>query len=143
MMEDTIAIMDELLELETAGWDSLCEGTGHEFYGDNMTQRGLMILANGMIMDRPTVAKALAEAPPWDEYSIDDPELITLGDATHALVYTGTARRDGEDDFVGTMTSVYVQHHRTWELALYQQPRKPEPGGHDAACGRPRPSPGQ
>ncbi len=123
-MEDVIAITDELLEVEKAGWDSLCEGTGDEFYGDIMTEEGLMVLANGMIMDRSTVAKALAEAPPWDEYSIDDPELITLGDATHALVYTGTARRDGEDDFVGIMTSVYVRHHDTWQLALYQQTPK-------------------
>lgn len=63
-METAIAIMDELLELQTAGWDSLCDGTGDEFYRDTMTEEGLMVLANGMIMDRPTVAKALAEAPP-------------------------------------------------------------------------------
>ena len=43
---------DELLELERAGWDSLCDSTGSEFYGRIMLPTAVMVLANGMVMDR-------------------------------------------------------------------------------------------
>ena len=116
-----MAIMDELLEHERAGWDSLCHGTGDEFYGNAMTDDALMVLANGMVMDRGMVVESLADAPTWADYEIDDPRVIALGDEAYALVYTGTGRRDGADDFVGVMTSVYVRRDGAWKLASYQQ----------------------
>ena len=30
-------VRDELLEIEREGWDSLCDGTGADFYGRVMT----------------------------------------------------------------------------------------------------------
>lgn len=36
-----------LLELERAGWDSLCNQTGSEYYGELMLPNALMVLANG------------------------------------------------------------------------------------------------
>jgi hypothetical protein len=45
-------VEDSLLELERAGWDSLCNATGSEFYGAIMLPDALMVLANGMVMDR-------------------------------------------------------------------------------------------
>lgn len=116
-----MAIQDELLELERAGWESLCQSTGDEFYGNAMTDDALMVLANGMVMDRDMVVKSLADAPAWAGYEIEDPRLITVSDDAHALVYTGTGRRDGGDDFVGIMTSVYVRRGGVWRLAFYQQ----------------------
>ena len=41
-----------LLELERAGWDSLCNQTGSEYYGELMLPNALMVLANGIAMDR-------------------------------------------------------------------------------------------
>ena len=118
--------MDELLELEHAGWASLCDGTGSEFYGDLMTESGLMVLANGSVMTRDDVVDALAQAPPWARYEIDDVRRLQLGEGATALVYTGTGYRSGNDlPFVGVMTSVYVRHDSTWKLALYQQTPKP------------------
>lgn len=119
-----MGIQDELLELERAGWDSLCEGTGDQFYGDAMTDDALMVLANGMVMDRAMVVQSLADAPAWAGYEIDDPHLLTMGDDVYALVYTGTGRRDGGDDFVGIMTSIYVRRDGAWRLAFYQQTPK-------------------
>lgn len=116
-----MVIQDELLELERAGWDSLCQSRGDEFYGNVMTDDALMVLANGMVMDRSMVVQALAEAPAWADYEIDDPRMITVGNEAYALVYTGTGRRDGDEDFVGIMTSVYVRQDGGWKLAFYQQ----------------------
>src|SRR6185436_13693257 len=37
-----------LLDLERAGWDSLCNQTGSEYYGELMLPNALMVLANGI-----------------------------------------------------------------------------------------------
>ena len=57
--------MDELIELEQAGWASLCDGTGDDFYGTTMTEDGVMVLADGSVMSRTEVVAALGKAPPW------------------------------------------------------------------------------
>ena len=118
--------MDELLDLEHAGWASLCDGTGSEFYGDIMTDDAVMVLANGTVMDRGDVVEALRDAPPWSAYEIDDVRLVQLDEDSSAVVYIGTGHR-GDDDrpFVGVMTSVYVRRDGDWKLALYQQTPKP------------------
>lgn len=116
---------DELLELEHAGWTSLCEGTGDVFYGALMTDDAVMVLANGMVMDRDTVASALGQSPPWARYTIEDVRLVPIAPDTAALVYTGTGYRGGEDEpFVGAMSSVYHRTATGWRLALYQQSAK-------------------
>ena len=51
-----------LLELERAGWDSLCNQTGSEYYGERMLPNALMVLANGIAMDRDMVVSALSES---------------------------------------------------------------------------------
>lgn len=89
-------LADELLALEHAGWKSLCDGTGDTVYGGLMTENAVMVLANGMVMDRAAVVSA--------------------------LVYIGTAWRDRQDEpFVGAMSSVYHHTEDGWRLVLYQQ----------------------
>lgn len=118
-------LTDELLELEHAGWKSLCEGTGDQFYGGVMADDAVMVLANGMVMDRATVTAALGESPPWARYEISDVRLIEVTPDTAALVYTGTGFRDGQDEpFVGAMSSVYHRAGDGWKLVLYQQSAK-------------------
>jgi hypothetical protein len=114
-------LLNELLELEHAGWRSLCDSTGADFYGKLMTENGRMVLANGVVMSRSAVTDSLENAPPWSAYTIDDPTATALSDDVAALVYTGTGHRDGGEDFTGTMTSVYVRHDSGWKLAHYQQ----------------------
>jgi len=67
-----------LLELERAGWDSLCNQTGSEYYGELMLPNALMVLANGIAMDRDMVVSALSESPPWRTYDIGDVRLIEV-----------------------------------------------------------------
>jgi hypothetical protein len=112
---------DELLELERAGWRSLCDGTGSDYYGTIMTDDARMVLGNGTVMSRREVVDALAKAPPWSSYTIEDPIFLPIDDDVVALVYIGTGHRTGGDDFTGVMTSVYVRRAADWKLALYQQ----------------------
>jgi hypothetical protein len=117
---------DELLDLERAGWNSLCDSTGAEFYADVMLADAVMVLANGMVMDRDTVVDALSQSPPWRAYEIEDVRVITVDADTAILVYTGIAYRDGDDPaFTGAMSSVYHRVDGTWKLALYQQTQRP------------------
>jgi hypothetical protein len=121
----TSPVLDELLHIERAGWDSLCESTGADFYGELMLPEAVMVLANGMVMDRNTVVSALAQSPPWRAYEISGVRLIAVDDDNAILVYVGTAYRDGDEPaFVGAMSSVYHRIDGAWRLALYQQTRK-------------------
>ncbi|GAB3217535.1 nuclear transport factor 2 family protein [Mycolicibacterium hippocampi] len=115
-------LIEELLELEHAGWKSLCEGSGDRFYGGLMTGDAVMVLANGAVMDRDTVTSALGQSPPWERYEIEDVRLIEVAPDTAALVYTGKGWRDGQQaPFVGAMSSVYHRAAGGWKLVLYQQ----------------------
>lgn len=115
-----------LLDLERRGWDSLCDGTGDRFYGSIMTEDAVMVLANGMVMDRDTVVAALGQSPPWRAYELADERLVPAGPDAAALVYTGTAYGEAEEPaFVGAMTSVYVRSGDDWQLAVYQQTERP------------------
>ncbi len=122
-----IGMVDEdvrttLMDLERAGWDALCDGTADAFYGEVMTDDGVMALAHGEVMDRATVVASLGQAPPWRTYDIDDDRLIDLGPDSAALVYVGSAYREADEPaFVGLMSSVYVRRNGAWHLALYQQ----------------------
>ena len=52
--------LDGLLALEHDGWAALCAGRGAAFYGDVMTADGLMVLANGLVLDRDQVVASPA-----------------------------------------------------------------------------------
>lgn len=115
-------LITELLKIERAGWDSPCNGTGGEFYGTLMTEGAVMILANGVALDRDAVVSSLRDAPPWQRYEISSEKLIG-GSADFAiLVYRGHAYGEGMDSpFVAWMSSAYVRSDGAWRLAAYQQ----------------------
>ena len=126
MTENTV-VRHVLLELERAGWDSLCNQTGSEYYGELMLPNALMVLANGMVMDRDMVVSALSESPPWRTYDIGDVRLIEVDNDNAVLVYTGTAYREADAPaFVGAMSSAYHRTDGGWKLALYQQTQIPD-----------------
>jgi hypothetical protein len=117
----------ELLRLESAGWTSLCDGSGDAFYGRTMTDDGVMVLADGSVRDRDGVVASLRDAPAWSSFEMSDEHLVGLGPDAAALVYTARAfRAAGGPPFVGAMSSVYVRHDGHWRLALYQQTPLPE-----------------
>ncbi len=100
----------------------MCDSTGARYYGDLMTDDGIMVLADGSVMDRDAVVASLEHAPPWQSYDIEDVRLVDAGGEAAAIVYVGTGYRDGDQPaFVGIMSSVYVCQDRRWRLALYQQ----------------------
>ncbi|NUL45993.1 hypothetical protein F7P69_12430 [Cellulosimicrobium funkei] len=48
--------LNDLLPLEHRGWNALCSARGGTFYGELMTDDAVMVLVNGMVLARDTVA---------------------------------------------------------------------------------------
>lgn len=110
-----------LIDLETQGWESLCDGSGATFYGELMTQDAVMSLAGGFLMDRDAVRESLREAPTWDTFRIEEPRVLDAGRDCAVLVYRGVAMRGNEPPFSALMTSVYVRTTDGVSLVSYQQ----------------------
>ncbi|GAA1148724.1 DUF4440 domain-containing protein [Nesterenkonia lutea] len=114
--------LDELWTIEHDGWTSLCQGRGGTFYGELMTNDAIMILVNGTVMDRKTIAATLDGAPEWASFTLDDARLVKTGSDSAALVYRARADRGThETAFEATMTSVYRVIAGAPRLTLYQQ----------------------
>ena len=111
----------ELEALERAGWDALCRGEGATFYGDLMTEDGVMVLAHGQAMDRAGVVDSLAGGPAWDRYELTDLTVVPAGPEAATLVYRATAHRDDAPPFIALMTSTYARCDGRWRLTVYTQ----------------------
>lgn len=113
--------LEEMLAAEHAGWAALCSSRGAAYYGGLMTPDAVMVVADGTVLDRPTIAATLDDAPPWDRYEITDARVVGLGDDGAALVYRASSVRGDAAPFTALMTSVYRWVDGALRLALYQQ----------------------
>lgn len=121
-MTENPLTLDALLALEHRGWESLTRHDGGRFYGALMTADAVMILVNGMVLDRDTVAATLDDSPAWSAFTLEDARLVLTGAGSAALVYRATAARDGEEEpFVALMSSHYTLVDGRPALTLYQQ----------------------
>lgn len=113
--------LDSLLTIENEGWLSLTESRGGDFYRALMTPEAVMVLVNGMVLDRGTVAASLNDSPRWDEFRINDARVVPVGPDVVALIYRARAIRKNEAPFEALMSSVYCLTAGEPRLALYQQ----------------------
>lgn len=113
---------------ERAGWESLCNGLGGAFYVDIMTEDAVMILVDGAVLERASVAASLEAAPSWATYELSELRVLSTGDDSAVLVYRASALRDDDrEPFLVTMASTYVLVDGTPRLALYQQTTRTSP----------------
>ncbi|WME22861.1 nuclear transport factor 2 family protein [Brachybacterium sp. GU-2] len=120
-MADDPLTLGALLALEHRGWESLTRHEGGRFYGALMTVDAVMILVNGTVLDRATIAATLDDSPAWSTFTLEDARLVPTGETSAALVYRATAARDGEEAFVALMSSHYTLVGGRPALTLYQQ----------------------
>lgn len=114
--------LEELVELENAGWQSLCQSQGGTFYGNLMTDDGLFVLVNGMTMTKDAAASSLDGTPAWEFYEITETQMIDLGNDAATLVYRSTSSRDDlPEPFRALNASTYRRVDGRARLALYQQ----------------------
>ena len=110
-----------LIDLERAGWEALSKpGEGARFYDEQLTEDALMVFGFGLL-DRAGAIEAMASAPPWSTFRIEEPRVVELGDGAAVLTYLATAQREGDEEYVGRTTSVYTRANGAWRMALHQQ----------------------
>lgn len=119
--------MDELtlarlMDLEHDGWKALTQSTGGDFYGELMTADAVMVLVNGMVLDRDSIVRSLNDSPPWATYELTGERRVGIASDAAAVVYRASATRDGQaEPFVALMSSVYRLVDGRARLVLYQQ----------------------
>ncbi|RSZ65551.1 nuclear transport factor 2 family protein [Corynebacterium hylobatis] len=113
--------LENLMDLERQGWEALSSATGWDFYGRLMTAEGVMLLVNGMVLDRTTIAATLNESPAWASFEITPEKLVPVGTHAATLVYRAVVERPGQPPFEALMASTYVLLDGVVRLALYQQ----------------------
>jgi len=110
-----------LVDLERAGWEALSKPReGARFYGEHLADDAVMVFGFG-VLDRAQAIEAMASAAPWSSFRIEEPRVVELGDSAAVLTYLATAQREGDEEYVGRTTSVYVHSKGSWRMALHQQ----------------------
>ena len=112
-----MSLAETLLALEESFWRA---SGSRERYEENLAADAVHVFPGWGITERERAVSAAAEAAPWDEFHIDDPQLVELSDGVAALVYTARAVRGG-NPYVAAMTSVYRREDGGWRLVLHQQ----------------------
>jgi hypothetical protein len=115
--------MDEVLELEKAGWQALSTGgdAGKRFYERVLRDDAVMLFPGGMrIVGKDQILDSLGTQP-WASFEIQDPDLIELSPHARALVYRVIARREGSPLYEALITSIYTSDGGLWKLILHQQ----------------------
>jgi uncharacterized protein (TIGR02246 family) len=119
-------VTSEIAELERRGWEALSGPEGAAFYANLMDDDGLMVFP-GLVLDRAASLRAIAGAPPWNSFDLDDVREIRPTPDSAIVTYRASARRDS-GGYVANMTSVYGRRDGRWRLLLHQQTPIPDAG---------------
>ena len=114
------AVTDEVEDLERRGWEALSGPDGAAFYTDVMADDGVMLFP-GIILNRDQSLHAIAGAPPWATFDLEDVRVVEAGADGAVVIYRATARREGEAPYRAWMSSVYARRDGRWRLVLHQQ----------------------
>ena len=111
-------LIEELLKLDYGFWNATQDP---DFYRDHMADDGLAVFSMGVMAKDAAIASTSGDqVTAWTDIRIEDPRLLQLTDDVAALVYKGSAKRDGEP-YSAHSTSVYVRRDGDWKLAIHQQ----------------------
>jgi len=112
-----MSVREQLLHLESQFWGA---AGNREFYDAHFADDGLMAFTVG-IMTKPQVLAAMAGAPSWSSFTVDDPRYVEVGDDVAAIVYATEAENERGEEHRAVVTSVYVNRGGEWILVLHQQ----------------------
>jgi hypothetical protein len=120
--EGLMDFAETLISLEYELWTAMTAPARREsFFRERLLDEGgLTVMEPLCMIDRETVIKEAAAAPPVLEFRIDEPRVIRLTDDSGLVVYHMTHRREGQPNRAGGVTSVYVRREGTWWLAYHQ-----------------------
>jgi hypothetical protein len=119
-MTDDRQLLDTLVAIEERAWRALADGTGPNFYRENLTADAVMVFPFGTLA-RDAVIEAIGVAPPWATFRITEPRAIALGTGAALLTYRVAARREGQLPYTGLLTTAFVWEGGEWRTAFHQQ----------------------
>jgi hypothetical protein len=111
---------ETLVSLEDQAWQSLSQGTGADFYRQNLTPDAVMVFPFG-VLDRDAAIEAIAAASPWSTYAIADTRVTALTHGSAILTYRARAQRAGQEPYAARMSTAFVKHEGVWKTAFHQQ----------------------
>jgi hypothetical protein len=115
-----MATHDELLRLETDGWEALHQGTGRAYYSGLLADDAGMLLPQVGLLSHDKALDGM-EGQPWSWFQIRNPLTVELSDDAAVLHYRVQARRDFQEEYQALISSTYVRRDGRWRLALHQQ----------------------
>ncbi|WP_188111394.1 nuclear transport factor 2 family protein [Nocardioides antri] len=115
-----MSVLDELVRMETEGWQALTTPSGADYYDEHLTANAMMAFPFG-VMGREEAVESLRAGDPWASFEISEPQVVELTDDSAILVYRASAQREGAPAYTAVMTSVFVREDGRWLLAFHQQ----------------------
>jgi hypothetical protein len=109
----------ELLALEEVFWRAA--GGDRDSYEANLASDAVHVFPGWGVTDRERVLRAVENEEPWESFTIDDPQVVSLGEDAAALIYTTRANRAGQTPYVAAITTVYRHQGGSWQLVVHQQ----------------------
>ena len=107
-----------LLDLEEAFWRAAGDRAR---YGQRLAGDAVHVFPGLGVTERDAVLDAVAQAEPWETFTIDQSRVVLLGADAAALVYRVTAQRADAAPYEAAITSVYRRTADSWELVVHQQ----------------------
>ncbi len=116
-----MTVKDELLALERRGWAALTSDGAAEYY-ERMLADDMVLVLPGMVLDRADALESWLNVVPWQDFEIEDPQLVSLGTGAAVLTYRATMSRPKDvTSYRAQCTSVYRRVAGRWRLAFQQQ----------------------
>jgi hypothetical protein len=111
-------VEDELMTLERGFWDAINDP---DYYREHMADEGLAVFSIGVMGKDAAIASTSGQdMATWTDVALSNVRVLEVGDDAAALVYKGSAKRDGQP-YSANASSVYVRRNGLWQLILHQQ----------------------
>lgn len=117
---DMDELLNTLISLEKGFWSAA--GTDGRYYKDNFSNIGMMVLPlEDGIMNKSKAIEAVKHSEKWDNFSIDNPQLLSISESEVALIYSTIGERGNEPVYKAPISSSYRSERDGWKLVLHQQ----------------------
>jgi hypothetical protein len=117
-----VADHDVVWDLERAGWEALSTDgeVAGRFYDGVLADEPVFVLPGGLVLDDRDLIVGSMGGAAWDDHTLRDERIVTLGTGAVAVVYRAEAERGGQG-YEALVTSTYVRDGGSWRLAVHQQ----------------------
>jgi hypothetical protein len=113
------SLQEELVKLEVGFWEAT---QNPDYYRENMADDGVAVFSQGVMgKDGAMQSTTNPGSEGWSDIQLVEPRVVQITDDVAALVYRGTAKKDGKP-YSANAASVYRRGmDGRWMLVMHQQ----------------------